>query len=101
MKEYKGKIQFQKKILDVLFTDDYDSFRNKIFNAFDLTEETSNDICIYYLDDDNDSVVIQEFNDYQYFVNYLEEKEKNNKIYIVFEFLLNFLINFFFYLFYT
>ena len=84
MKEYKGKIQFQKKILDVLFTDDYDSFRNKIFNAFDLTEETSNDICIYYLDDDNDSVVIQEFNDYQYFVNYLEEKEKNNKIPILY-----------------
>ena len=73
-KEIIAYIKCKSCIKKIILPEDYDNFKEKICNMIQINEGNFSKLKIFYIDEDNDSVILNEKNDYTILLNEIEEK---------------------------
>ena len=60
-------IKFNNITENIKLTKDFDEFKNDLNEKFKIKEEDFEKFLLYYIDEDNDKITIQNFSDYSQF----------------------------------
>ena len=75
-------IKFNNITENIKLTKDFDEFKNDLNEKFKIKEEDFEKFLLYYIDEDNDKISIQNFSDYSQFFKDCKNNNETNILYI-------------------